>query len=286
MPATNDLTAAPVGAEYDPARHYDRITEAWGLLLGEELHYGVFATGDEALPAATQALTDAMVDAAHIEPGVAVLDVGCGTGGPARHLGGLGADVTGITTSAVGVAEATARTAAAGLGARVRFEVRDGMANGFPDASFDRAWVLESSHLMADRVALLAECARVLRPGGRIALCDVIVIEKLPLTEVKRLLQPFVLLRTVFGAARMEPLHQYAAWLTELGLEVDTTTDLTEATRPTFDRWRTNAEVHHDAAVAAMGAQALDDFVAACDVLDAFWADGTLGYGLVAARKP
>ena len=34
---------------YDPAEHYDRVTEAWLLLMGDELHYGVFARGDETL---------------------------------------------------------------------------------------------------------------------------------------------------------------------------------------------------------------------------------------------
>ena len=28
---------------YDPESHYDRVTDAWGLLLGEDLHYGIFA---------------------------------------------------------------------------------------------------------------------------------------------------------------------------------------------------------------------------------------------------
>ena len=43
-------------ATYDPASHYDRVTRAWTLLLGEDLHYGVFERGDEELAVATHVL--------------------------------------------------------------------------------------------------------------------------------------------------------------------------------------------------------------------------------------
>ena len=102
---------------YEPATHYDKVTDAWTLLLGEELHYGVFddAAGD--LPAATGRLTELMLDAARIETGSEVLDVGCGTGAPACRIAAeIGARVTGITTSAEGIA--TASTRAAGRGPR------------------------------------------------------------------------------------------------------------------------------------------------------------------------
>ena len=33
----------------DPAVHYDRVTDTWAHLLGDDLHYGLFATGDETL---------------------------------------------------------------------------------------------------------------------------------------------------------------------------------------------------------------------------------------------
>ncbi|CAN5671055.1 27-O-demethylrifamycin SV methyltransferase [soil metagenome] len=272
---------------YDPASHYDRVTEAWGLLLGHELHYGVFATGDEELADATRALTAAMADAARIEPGAEVLDVGCGTGAPACHLAAEhGAVVTGITTSDVGVAAGRARAEAEGVAERVTFRAADGMDNGLPDGSFDRAWVLESSHLMRSRDRLLAECARVLRPGGRLALCDIVLRRPMPFEEVRRLLAPLTLLRQVFGDARMELLDRYAELAAAAGLVVDRQIDLTAATRPTFDRWRANAAAHRDVVVASLGETDWKRFVDACDVLEGFWDDGTLGYGLLAAAKP
>lgn len=272
---------------YDAARHYDRVTDAWGYLLGDDLHYGVFDTGHETLAEATAALTGRMARAAAIEPGVEVLDVGCGTGAPAcvlarRH----GARVTGITTSAVGVEAARARADGLGLAELVHFEVRDGMANGYPDGSFDRVWVLESSHLMSPRRRVIAECARVLRPGGALALCDIVLRRPLPFAEVRRRREPLTLLRQVFGDAHMEPLETYADLAVEHGLVVDAAEDLTEATRPTFDRWRQTAEAHRAEVTDLLDETDWQRFVDACDVLEGLWDDGTLGYGLLAAHRP
>lgn len=272
--------------DYEPAAHYDRVTDAWRLLLGDELHYGVFSSPDDPLPVATAALTTRMIEAAELRPGLDVLDVGCGSGTPACRLAAdFSVRVLGITTSAVGVAAATARAAGLGLDG-VRFEVRDGTANGLPDESFDRVWALESSHLMREREQLIAECARVLRPGGRLVLCDITRQRDIPFAELRERRQDFVTLRTAFGDARMEPLDHYTAIAAEHGLVVDRADDLTAATLPTFAAWRANAETHRAAAEAALGADGLDAFVRGCDILEAFWRDGTLGYGLFAAAKP
>ena len=58
---------------HEPAAHYDRVMAAWQLLLGDELHYGVFDRGDEPLDVATAALTGRMIDAADLRPGLRVL---------------------------------------------------------------------------------------------------------------------------------------------------------------------------------------------------------------------
>jgi 27-O-demethylrifamycin SV methyltransferase len=277
---------SPTDAGYDPAEHYDRVTGAWRLLLGDELHYGVFGTGDESLPQATTALTDLMVAGAQLDKGLRVLDVGCGSGAPACTLAErFGVSVVGITTSAVGVQTAQHRADDLGL-AEVTFELRDGTDNGLPDESFDRVWVLESSHLMRERTKLIAECARVLRPGGRMVLCDLVRHREIPFREVRDRRADFVTLRTAFGDAHFEPLTFYTAIAEANGLVVDTVMDLTHATLPTFDRWRDNAETHRTEVAAAIGEDGRVAFVASCDILEGFWSDGTFGYGLFAAAKP
>lgn len=272
--------------QYEPAAHYDRVTEAWGLLLGDELHWGVFESGDEPLDVATAELTTRMIAASQLSPGLRVLDVGCGSGTPARRIATEhGVEVLGITTSAVGVEAATQESARLGVDT-VSFEQRDGTANGLPDASFDRAWVLESSHLMPDRRALISECARVLRPGGRIALCDIIRRREIGFAELKERRHEFAVLRSAYGAARMDSLEIYSGLMADAGLVVDEVVDITRETLPTLDRWRATAAEHRDAVIGLIGQESLDTFEESLDILQAFWQDGTLGYGLISASKP
>lgn len=274
------------GFSYEPATHYDRVTAAWTLLLGEDLHYGIFRTGAEDLGSATRELTRSMIEAARVRPGDSVLDVGCGTGAPACHLAReVGARVTGITTSRVGVEAARARANAEGVADRVTFENRDGMANGFPDESFDRVWVLESSHLMRRRDRLMAESSRVLRRTGRLALCDIVLKRPIDFHEVRRLRRPLSLLREVFGDARMETPTEYRRLAIGSGLMIEGEVDLTAATRPTFARWRANASRHRDEVVRSLGDVEYKRFVEACGVLERFWDDGTLGYAMLSASK-
>jgi cyclopropane fatty-acyl-phospholipid synthase-like methyltransferase len=271
---------------YDPASHYDRVTAGWALLLGNELHYGVFEDGDEPLDVATHRLTELMVDAARLEPGLRVLDVGCGSGAPACDLARTyGVSVVGITTSQVGVETARARAEREGV-PEVSFEQRDGTDNGFPVESFDRVWVLEASHLMPDRKALIAESARVLRPGGRLVLCDIIRRREIPFLEVRERRREFATLRAAHGAARMDPLEDYVRLCEDAGLEVDQVVDLTDETLPTFDRWAQNVRTHRARVDELMGKDNVDAFEESCTILDAFWRDGTLGYGLLSAQKP
>lgn len=272
---------------YDPSSHYDRVTEAWGLLLGPDLHYGDFSSGTANLLEATQALTDRMLDNAAFREGEKVLDVGCGTGNPASQIAARHpVEVVGVSTSQVGVESATARARDRGLDDRLSFAVRDGMDNGFEDGSFDVCWVLESSHLMRDRAALVSECARVLRAGGRVVLCDIMLQRPMPFEEVRRLREPLALLRDVFGDARMEQPSVYEELMTSSGLAVDNVVDLTEATRPTFEAWRTNAADHRDTVVDLIGEHSWQQFADSCDVLEQMWDDGTLGYGLIRATRP
>lgn len=272
---------------FAPSAHYDRVTEAWGLLLGDEFHVGVFEEGTPDLRTATARLTQLMLEGARIGPDDHLLDVGCGTGAPAVYVAReTGARVTGMSTSAEGIKAATERAASEGLSDRVSFEVRDGMDNGFPDGSFSRSWALESSLLMRDRDRLISEMARVLEPGGRLTLCDFMLMRPLDLRDLRRLRDDLTLLRDVYGDVQMEPLEEYRRLAEKHGLQVDQADDLTAVTRPTFEHWRENANLAREPVTALVGEEYWRKFAESCDVLGRLWDDGLWGYGLLAASKP
>lgn len=267
--------------------HYDRVTPAWEYLLGENLHYGLFATGQESLADATDALTFRLAEHASLAPGLAVLDVGCGTGTPACFLAErFACRVLGISTSPVGVERARARAAKRGLEDRVSFAVANGMVNGLESEAFDRVWVMESSHLMPDKGRLLAECARVLKPGGRMVLCDLVLKRRMTTRDVIAVRDDLLLLRDVFGKAKMEPVEWYSAALEHLGFAQIEEEDLTAATFGTFQRWEENATSARDECVRLFGDRSWSHFVESVAVLRRFWSEGILGYALVAGSRP
>jgi len=106
-----------------------------------------------------------------VPPMPAILDVGCGTGvnlmeaarwfAPARMLCGID-----LSPGMVAVA----RSKAAGMGIPAEFTVGDAERLPYADQAFDLVICNSVLHWFKDRSAAVREMARVLRPGGQIAL--------------------------------------------------------------------------------------------------------------------
>jgi SAM-dependent methyltransferase len=109
----------------------------------------------------------------HLQPGMRVLDVGCGPGTITADLAARVPEghVTGIDAAADVLAEARAEAGRRGQG-NVRFEAGDVYQLGFEDGTFDVVHAHQVLQHLADPVAALAEMRRVCRPGGLVAARD------------------------------------------------------------------------------------------------------------------
>lgn len=182
--ATDTETGSGARVAEGVADHYgrgsllDRIGEGLDRLglPRQGLPLAALATVDElhtgGLPA-----TLTLLDQLDIPAGARVLDVGCGIGGPARHIAArTGADVTGIDLTPDFIATGRALTAWCGLSDRVTLVEGNALAMPFPDGSFDVATQLHVGMNIPDKVGLAAELARVLRPGGILAVYDMMQV--------------------------------------------------------------------------------------------------------------
>jgi SAM-dependent methyltransferase len=114
-----------------------------------------------------------------------VLDVGCGSGGPALFLARQrGCRVTGVDVSEAGIAAGLAGAREAGLEDRVHFRRADVQQPlPFADGAFDALVCMDAMCHFPGRGRLLLEWRRVLRPGGRMLYTDPVVVSGLVSNE-------------------------------------------------------------------------------------------------------
>ncbi|HKV95285.1 MAG TPA: methyltransferase domain-containing protein [Candidatus Angelobacter sp.] len=112
-------------------------------------------------------LTQAIVEAARVEPGMQVLDIACGTGEPAISLAALRVigGVIGIDISPEPLKIAAERAAERGL-TNAQFQQADAHKLPFPDESFHRITSRLGVMFFAEPLQALREMQRVLKPGG------------------------------------------------------------------------------------------------------------------------
>lgn len=129
----------------------------------------------------------ALVDAMAPEPGMRILDVATGTGMVAFALAAGGATVVGLDQSEAMLAGASARLEGSPLLAdRMSFVLGEAEALPFADGEFDALSFTYLLRYVDDPAATLCELARVVRPGGRIAMVEFGVPSQRVLRELWR----------------------------------------------------------------------------------------------------
>lgn len=167
---------------------YESAAVRW--FLGGELHPGGEASTRRAL---------SLLD---VGEGDRLLDVGSGAGTSAQLAAReFGCEVVGVDLGEAAVLGARAAAASQGLAGLVSFFSADAEALPFADGSFDAVLCECSLSTFPDKPRAVAEMRRVLRPGGRAAISDVIAdVERLP----QGLEGPIATLACVGGALTLD----------------------------------------------------------------------------------
>jgi SAM-dependent methyltransferase len=213
----------------------------------------------------------ALAARAGIGPGVSVLDVGCGIGGPGTLLAReTGCEYLGVDFSESAVAIARERAG------DLRFLVA--RVPPLPEGSFDVVLLLEAMLAVEDKDALVRAVGEALPPGGRFAFT---LEEGAPLTAAERAAMPDP--DTVW----LTPLGSLEPSLSRAGLTVVWSADHSREHRATAEALVDSYAADAEAIAASLGRRALDDLLAAHRLwID--WLDSgrVRKLALVAERRP
>jgi SAM-dependent methyltransferase len=164
-----DESRAPRGFDfYGP--QYARFDSALAAELRREVYGEDFGQQGWRTGAEQAEIADLLRAGADIH----VLDVACGAGGPSLALlEHTGCRLTGLDAEAAGIAHAQAQASARRLADRATFTALDCSRRlPFEDSAFEAVLCVDAICHLPDRLATLAEWARLLKPGGRLLFTD------------------------------------------------------------------------------------------------------------------
>jgi SAM-dependent methyltransferase len=170
-----------------------------------------------------------------------LVDVACGGGGPGLWMAHrTRASLVGIDPAIAGLRAARDRAVHTGLSERSRFELGSFERTGLPDGFADAIVSIEALQYAANKRSAMTEFARVLRPGGRLALLcfevDPVKARGLPVLGV-------------------DPVADYKPLLADAGLHVETYVETPGWQHRVYSAFRAVADAS-DVLIQEMGAEA------------------------------
>jgi sterol 24-C-methyltransferase len=145
---------------------YDLVTDFYEYGWGESFHFANRFKG-ESFRESILRTEHYLALKLQLKPGMKVLDIGCGVGGPLRNIARFsGASITGLNNNDYQIKRGTKQTNSAGLASICDFMKADFMKIPVADNTYDAAYAIESTCHSPDKTKTFAEVLRILKPGG------------------------------------------------------------------------------------------------------------------------
>jgi cyclopropane fatty-acyl-phospholipid synthase-like methyltransferase len=216
-----------------------------------------------------------------LRAGEHVLDVGCGSGGPALFLAReTGCRVTGVDISEAGIRAGETQARESGLQEAVTFRTADVCETlGFGEGEFDALVCLDAVCHLCNRGRLFREWHRVLRAGGRLLVTDPVVVTGLVSKEE-------LATRSSTGFFEFCPPGINERLLGEAGFELEPTEDATDNEAIVSRRWHDAREKRAAAITALEGEETFSGLQRFLATVHRLCAERRLSRHIYLARKP
>lgn len=199
------------------------------------VHYGAWENPEEATGTRADSVESMdrlcyhMIDLAQVEPGMDLLDAGCGFGGTLACLNERfdRLRMTGLNIDPRQLELARKRVTARAEN-RLEFVHGDACAMPFPDQSFDRVLAVECIFHFPSRGDFFEHVGRVLRPGGSLTISDFVTPEGTPKGNWD---EPD---HAIWGQATAIDIREYQELAARAGLRLVHFQDISMNVRPTY----------------------------------------------------
>jgi sarcosine/dimethylglycine N-methyltransferase len=270
-----DEATARYRAMYDTA-----LSMLLSRIWGGNLHMGLFERPEEPLLAAQMRANDRMAAAAAFKPGQTIFEAACGVGSTARYLAkNHGVRVRATNIAETQLTEGRELTEQAGLSHLIDFSYADYHELPFPDASFDVWWCQEALLYAIDKRRVFDEAIRVVRPGGRLIMSDLLLADSVAGAEREEF-------TGILKAPNMWSIRQWDELVAQLPVKILERRDWASHTEATFKNVLANLMQVRAEFTERVGADIVDNSIKRVTIQYDAARSGQLGWCFYALARP